>query len=302
MAYFVGIDGGGTQTHALLTDETGAHLAEADGPSGRVSALDPAANAPPLAELTIRVLQLVEADRATAMCCALSGAGRVKERATLEGAIREYRIADTIIVVPDYEAAMQDAFGDGPGILLIAGTGSSAWGRNESGEVKRCGGWGYLLGDEGSAYAIGLAGLRAALHAYDGRAGETTLMSTLLQLALVDQPEDLIGWSGAASRADVAALAPSVIRAAEDDATAAGIVEEQVRELAEHVAALHAGLGPWSGTTPIAFSGGLITPDRPLRIYLENALVEWQLDIALLERDVDAARGAAAIARAAVGG
>ncbi|MEX2281838.1 MAG: BadF/BadG/BcrA/BcrD ATPase family protein [Gemmatimonadota bacterium] len=297
MSYFIGIDGGGTATNAVLIDAAGNDIARAQGPTGRLDALDPAALAPALAALARLVLVSANAERASALCCALSGAGRAADRVILEAALRGTGVADTVIVVPDFEGAMQDAFGNGAGILLISGTGSSAWGRSESGSVARCGGWGYLLGDEGSAYAIGLAAIRAALHAHDGRAGQTELLPFVLRHAEANEPDELIRWSAAATRADIAALAPGTIELASTDAAAAGITDAAARELAEHIAALHARLGPWSATVPIAFTGGLISVGRPLRAYLESALVEWQLDIALLDREIDAALGAAMLAR-----
>jgi glucosamine kinase len=300
MSFYVGIDGGGTGTHAVLTDAAGLVLASADGPSGRVHPLDPAAGAATLAELARIVLATVNTTRARGLCCALSGAGRADDRTVLEDALRRTGIADTVLIVPDFEGAMHDAFAGGPGILLISGTGSSAWGRSESGAVARCGGWGYLLGDEGSAYAIGLAAMRAALNAHDGRAGQTELHPFVLLEAGVNEPDQLIRWAAAADRSDIAALAPGTIEFAATDAAAAGIVDAATRDLAEHIAALHARLGPWSGTVPIAFTGGLISIARPLRRYLESALAEWQLDVALLDREVDAAAGAAALARAAI--
>jgi glucosamine kinase len=285
----------------VLTDAAGTLLGEAEGPSGRINVLDPAAGAQSLAELTRRVLQQVGTTReAASLCCALSGAGRVEERATLEHALRGLGVAQTVVVVPDAEAALQDAFGTGPGLLLIAGTGSIAWGRNETGELARCGGWGYLLGDEGSGYAIGLAALRAALRSYDGRAGETALLPLLLEQLDLPQPDALVRWASEAGRSHVAALAPLVIDAATTDPTATGIVEGATRDLAQHVAGLHARLEPWQGPAPLAFTGGLIAPGRPLRAALESALHDWTLDLALLDRAVDAARGAAALARFAV--
>lgn len=301
MSTFVGIDGGGTRTLAALTDAAGAVLAEAEGPSARIDILDPAAGARELAELTRVVLRRGSAPvPATSLCCALSGAGRASERAALEHALRETGVAQTVVIVPDAEAALEDAFGAGPGLLLISGTGSIAWGRNEAGEVARCGGWGYLLGDEGSGYAIGLAAIRAGLRAHDGRLAETPLLRLVLEHARTDEPDALIRWGAAATRADVAALAPGVIETAASDPCAAGIVETATRELAEHIAALHARLGPWTATVPIAFTGGLIAPGRPLRPFLEGALSEWSLDLALLEREINAALGAAALARFAL--
>ena len=297
MTFYVGIDGGGTGTHAVLTDAAGLILASADGPSGRVNPLDPAAGAAALADLARSVLTAVNTTRARALCCALSGAGRAHDRTALEDALRKTDIAESVTIVPDFEGAMHNAFEGGPGILLISGTGSSAWGRSESGDVARCGGWGYLLGDEGSGYAIGLAAMRAALNAHDGRGGQTELLAFVLGEIAVNEPEELIRWVAAADRSDIAALAPGTIDLASTDAAAAGIVDAASRDLAEHIAALHARLGPWSSTVPIAFTGGLISVGRPLRRYLESALVEWQLDVALLDREIDAAVGAAALAR-----
>ena len=301
MSLFVGIDGGGTRTVAVLTDAAGQVLAEAEGPSGRINILDPAAGAQVLADLTRSVLEAGGASgQATSLCCALSGAGRPAARTPLEQALRAQNVAQTVLVVPDAEAALQDAFGTGAGLLLICGTGSIAWGRSEAGELARCGGWGYQLGDEGSAYVIGIAAVRAALRSHDGRAAETPLFGLVLEHAGVTDPDSLIRWGAAATRADVAALAPAVIEAAALDPTAAGIVENATRELAEHVAALHSRLAPWSGPVPIAFTGGLIAPGRPMRRLLESELAEWTLDLALLDRAVDAAFGAAALARFAI--
>jgi N-acetylglucosamine kinase-like BadF-type ATPase len=110
----------------------------------------------------------------------------------------------------------------------------------------------------------------------------------------------MVRWAAAAARSDVAALAPPVIQAAATDPTAAGIVEGATRDLAQHVAGLHARLGPWTEAVPLALAGGLLALGRPLRVQLESALTDWTLDLALLDRDVDAAQGAAALARFAV--
>jgi N-acetylglucosamine kinase-like BadF-type ATPase len=301
VSYFVGIDGGGTHTIAVLTDAAGAVLSVAEGPSGRVNVLEPAAGAETLAQLTRDVTQRAGlSSPVSSLCCALSGAGRPAERTALEDALRATTVANTVVIVPDAEAALQDAFGSGAGLLVISGTGSIAWGRSEAGELARTGGWGYLLGDEGSAYAIGLAAVRAALRSSDGRAGETPLLATVLEQTGVAAPEELVRWGAAAARSDIATLAPAVITAAATDPTAAGIIEDATRDLAEHVAALHARLGPWSAAVPLALTGGLIAPGRPLRPFLEAALVDWHLDLALLDREVDAANGAATIARFAV--
>lgn len=301
MSLFVGIDGGGTQTTAVVSRADGTVIARVDGGAGRVDVLNPTAGAHTLAELTRAALRHVGGDTlADSLCCALSGAGREPERSQLEQALREADVARTVLVVPDFEAAWQDAFGDGPGILLIAGTGSAAWGRAPDGRRARCGGWGYLIGDEGSAYSIGLAAIRAAMHAYDGRSRETQILAYVLRASNVDETEALVRWTAKATRAEVARLAPDVIALAATDTTAAGIVEQATRDLALHIASLHSRLGPWLGPTPLALTGGLIGVNRPLRPHLVNTLSEWELPLALLDREVDAALGAAALAQFAI--
>ena len=301
MSLFVGIDGGGTQTTAVVTRADGAVLARVEGGAGRVNLLEPAAGAAALADLTrSALLQAGGAPVADALCCALSGAGREPERTQLEDALRATSVANTVVVVGDFEAGLQDALGSGPGILLISGTGSAAWGRAEDGRQARCGGWGYQIGDEGSGYSIGMAAVRAAMQDYDGRAGDTQLLAYVMRVAGLDDEPGLVRWAAHASRGDIAALAPTVVLLAATDTTAAGIVEQAARELALHIAALHKRLGPWTSPTPVALTGGLIAPGRPLRPHLVISLAEWELEVGLLDREVDGARGAAALAQFAV--
>lgn len=303
MSLFIGIDGGGTHTTAVVARADGTVLARVEGGAGRVDVLNPTAGAGTLADLAREALvQVGGATVANSLCCALSGAGREPQRTQLEDALRAHHVADTVIVVGDFQAALQDAFASGPGILLIAGTGSSCWGRAEDGRTERCGGWGYLIGDEGSAYSIGIAAIRAALQSHDGRQGESALPDAILQLTSLDDPTALVQWAAAAARADIAGLAPAVIDLSMTDPAAAGIVEQAVRELELHIAALHNRLGPWSQPVPLALTGGLIAPGRPLRDQLDRALAEWDLPLVLLDREVDGAMGAAALAQFAVAG
>jgi len=300
MTHYIGIDGGGTRARAVLTDAAGAVLARAEGGAGRIDVLRPTAGAGALAALARELIRAANADDVSVLCCALAGAGRAEEISALERALREQGVAESVVVTNDALAALHNALDTAPGILLIAGTGSIAWGRNEAGSMARTGGWGELLGDEGSGYAIGLAALRAAVRAHDGRAPDTALRSTVLTRTLSSATEDLVHWSAAATKADIAALAPHVIAATDSDPEAAGIVKQAARDLAEHIAALHARLGPWSEAPLLALSGGLIAPGRPLRPFLLAELGEWDLPYQLLDREIDAAAGAAALARAAL--
>ena len=166
--------------------------------------------------------------------------------------------------------------------------------------MGRVGGWGSLLGDEGSGHAIGLEALRRVARSADGRGAETALRGRLLARLGLDAPEELIAWSASASRAEVAALAPEVGRAAEaGDAAASEILETAVRDLEGHVVALLENLGPWQSRPGVALGGGLLERGGALRGSLEWSLAERGLD--RVERAPDAARGAARKALRAVG-
>lgn len=205
---FVGVDGGGTRATALAVDHHGAALARRVGEAGRVDSGDPLAGVPALEALVRDVIaQAGGSPPAASLCCALAGVGRERVRDAVEGALVGAGLAQSVRVITDAEAALFDAFGDGPGILLIAGTGSVAWGRGRDGTIARVGGWGMRLGDEGSGYAIGLAGLRAVVHAADGRSGATALSSPILEYTATREPADLVAWTDRASKGEIAAIA-----------------------------------------------------------------------------------------------
>jgi glucosamine kinase len=201
-------------------------------------------------------------------------------------------------VVTDIEAAMQDAFGAGPGLLLVAGTGSVAYGRTGDGRSARAGGWGALLGDEGGGWTLALAGMRAVLRHHDGR-GQTTTLSTLLtDAAHCESAGDLVSFAALSTKGDVAALAPLIISAADEgDAVAAAIVADATAAHASLVAAVVRSLDPWPSPPPVAFSGGLIAPGRPLRERSLKAIMSVLQISEVVARTIDPAGGAAAIAR-----
>lgn len=302
MSLYIGIDGGGTQTTALVTDEDGNQLARLDGDAGIVNLLEPEAGAHALADLASAALAQARSDaRASSLVCALAGAGREPERTRLEEAVRAMGVAERVCVTSDFEAALHDAFGDGSGILVIAGTGSSAWARHEDGRTARVGGWGHILGDEGSGYALGVAALRNCMRQYDGRAANENWAQLVLGHTYLASPEALVRWAAAASKADIAALAPVVFEAAEQgSATARMILMTAAHELAAHVAALHERLQPWPEAPTVALTGGLIAPGRPLRDDVIREIRELDLSLPIFNRRIDAAAGAAALARAQV--
>lgn len=299
MTYYIGIDGGGTQTTAVLVDAEGKELARIDGEAGLVNVLDPEAGARSLADLASATLAAARVDaRASVLVCALAGAGREPERTRLELSLGALGVAEAVMITTDFEAALQDAFGMGSGILVISGTGSSAWGRNEDGRTARAGGWGHIVGDEGSGYSIGLAALRRCMREHDTREPDQGWIRLILAHTYVASVELLVRWAAAASKADIAALAPTVFDAAENGVPSGKeIVDGAAREIVLHVTALHERLKPWREPPTVALTGGLIAPGRPLREEVIGHLQAADRALPVLDRIIDAANGAASLAR-----
>ncbi|HEX2204565.1 MAG TPA: BadF/BadG/BcrA/BcrD ATPase family protein, partial [Longimicrobium sp.] len=164
-----------------------------------------------------------------------------------------------------------------------------------------CGGWGMIVGDEGSGWAIGRGGLAAALRAADGRGPGTALLARFLEALELDGPVAIPPWAGRAEKADVAALARLVVEAAQSgDPVASGVVERGARELGCHAAALARRLEPWRGSeVPVVFHGGVLS----IPFYAElvsGALEAWEYQFRVRPGVADAVDGALSYARALV--
>ena len=296
--YFMGVDAGATRTRAIVADEALKELGRAEGPP---AAVDP--RFPERAADTIADLVGEAADRAGVPlpCAALwvgaAGAGRETTRSGVEMVLARQGLADRVRVGTDVEAAFHEAHGEGPGIILVSGTGSVAQGRGENGRIGRVGGWGSLIGDEGSGYAIGLEGLRRVARDEDGRGPETELRAAVLTALGLADVQELVAWAASATKADVASLVPVVAESARDgDAVAGEILVQAVEELDGHVETLLDNLGPWSSRPRVALTGGLLHPGGPLRRGMEAALRRH--NVGILGRVLYPALGAVQLARA----
>ena len=299
MSVFLGIEGGGTRSTAIVLGERGTQLARVEGQAGLVSSADPVSASRNLVAVARQALDAAGVDQpADALCCALAGAGRAAAREPLAMALRGAGVARHVSIVTDAEGAMYDAFGDGPGILIISGTGSVAWGRAPDGRTARAGGWGLLIGDEGSGYYIAVEAMRAVARATDGRGPATTLQKRLIAAVGCGSPEELIPWSARGSKGTIASLAPHVVDAGNGDDVAREIIVTAAGHLARHFTALHARLAPWDNPSPLALGGGLLFPGRPLRDLVLDKIRASGVDPDVIDRPIDGACGAAALARA----
>ena len=291
--FVVGVDGGGTSTRAVILDDGGAEIARAER-DGAVATADAPGEAAAAVAAAVRIAAVQGGVTlpAQALWAGLAGAGRESTRDAVTAALSRLGLAESVEVGTDVEAALHDAFGDGPGVMLIAGTGSIAWARDASGVMHRVGGWGQHMGDEGSGYWIGMGALRCVARAEDSRGAATMLREAILEsLGLLD-PTELVTWVASASKAEIAALVPDVARAASaGDFGAIEILELAVDILTGHVTTVVEHSGPWSGKPYLAFGGGLIRQGGPLRDALSSAIAGHELS--LVDRELDPPMGAA---------
>lgn len=292
----VGIDGGGSKTLAIVADEAGETLGEFTGPASALRSGGVDESAAVIADAVRGSLAAagLSDTMPRALCVGVSGVGREPDRLRLEQAVAQLGIAEAVTVETDFSIALDDAFRDGPGVLLIAGTGSVAYGRSPTGTTARCGGWGPVCGDEGSGAWIGRRALSIVTAAADGREPETALTGALLTTLQLDETIDLIGWAAQASTSELAALAKVVVSVADGgDLRANALVALAVEELVLHVRSLARQLFvDERAAVPVALSGGLMKRGSMLRKRLEHRLKSLVPGAEVRSEAVNAARGA----------
>jgi glucosamine kinase len=248
-----GLDAGGTKTELLARNPATGEERRLSGPAANMQR----AGADGVAEvLAALILEAMGEDAGpVAAFAGVAGAGRPDDQQTLAGALKARLPANVVVgVTHDADIALEGAFGGRSGIVVIAGTGSVVVARTMSGAIERAGGWGYLLGDEGSGYAVGIAALRCLTAVFDG--DDITPFTARLrdELDLPDGPTLIKrvyreGWP-------VQRAAPIVCAAAAaGDADAGEILATEAMLLAAQVGRLCRRCGDVS--PQIAFLGGL---------------------------------------------
>jgi glucosamine kinase len=292
----IGIDGGGSKTRAVVADDRGAEIVSVEGAASAVRGGQVEVPADVIAALVKDALAAADMSHVVpkVICAGVAGVGRDAERQALWQALVSRELAEEIVVHADATVAMDDAFGDGPGVLLISGTGSVAFGRSPAGTFARCGGWGPVFGDEGSGAWIGRRALSVVAASADGREPETALAGALLTGAQVNDVTELIGWAASATPAALAALAPVVLSVADGgDLRANSLVSLAVEELALHVRTLARQLFvDERAAMPVALAGGLLGRGSLLRKRLEHRLKSAVPGAQISTEPVVPARGA----------
>ena len=259
MIHVLGIDAGGTKTVCQLADGEGTILAEARGPGANLQAVG---------ELEVeKVLHQVMEDSLAerdvlpdAICLGIAGVDRPDDAAVVRAIMRRIGYKARVLVVNDALVALESGAPGQPGIVIISGTGSISYGRNAEGMAARSGGWGYVLGDEGSGYWIGRAALRAVLREADQRGKATALTPLLLHHFAVDRPQGLIHevYHTNLKPAAIGALAQCVHQAfALGDEVAIGILRGAANELESAAVSVARRLDLTGERFPFILAGGI---------------------------------------------
>jgi N-acetylglucosamine kinase-like BadF-type ATPase len=294
--WLVGVDAGASRSTACVGDPALEVAARIAGPPGALVPGGAAQAAAAIAGTVRQALETVAARTASVLVVGAAGAGWEPEREALEEALKAFHLAARVRVTTDIAIALVAAFGEEPGILLLAGTGSVACARLPSGAEVRAGGHGWQFGDEGSGYALARAGLAAVAQAGDGRGPPTQLTTALARAAGVAGGPELLAWARRASRSAVADLARTIQEvAAQGDPVAVRLVEQAASDLAAHVFALQGHFPPDRPLT-VALAGGLLREGSPVRLATTRLLRHAVPRACLLERAVDPARGALRLA------
>lgn len=281
----IGIDGGGSKTLAWLADATFSYgaaplgVGEA-GPSnpqsiGWETALENMGRAVDTAFIAAGYPPC----KIAAACVAMAGSDRENARRRLNEWSAGRELTDRFLPVHDAAALLAAGTPDGYGVAIISGTGSLAFGHSESGKTARSGGWGYLFGDEGSGYAVAIAGLRAVASAADGRTAATLLTDRFLQELAITSPTEMVQavYARQDDRTWLSSLSQIVVSAAnEGDVVAQSILEGAADALAEQVTAVTRSLGMDAEKYPLAIGGGLLVQAASLRERLITRLQQHE--------------------------
>jgi len=308
MAYYLGIDGGGTKTRCALADETTVVSHAMSGGSNVVRLGEQEARQ----SLHTAIRQVcttakIAPSQIGAICIGAAGAARPEITAKVVSIFRELISEiplEKIEVVGDSVIALEAAFGTGPGVIAIAGTGSIVYGRDANGRTARAGGWGFAISDEGSGHWIGQRAIAAVMHAHD-QGVETALARLILQAWKMSTLDDLVQRANATPSPDFPRLLHIVLKAADgEDAVAGELLAEAGAKLAALAAIVIRRIAPEADAAapvparlPLAMTGSVFRQSPLVRQIFYNTLQKNFPGIDVRSNLVEPVEGAVARAR-----
>jgi glucosamine kinase len=302
MGLYLAIDAGGTKTRCLLADDTQTLARAVTGSIKLMRVGEPEATSRLKAMLTeVSLKAAVRLDDITQTCIGLAGTSIEAVRNWAEREITNI-VGGNLLLAGDEEIALDAAFHGGPGILIIAGTGSNVMGRAADGAMYHAGGWGPALGDEGSGFWIGQEAIRAGFWAKD-RGIETTLLAEIGETWNAKSLGEIVEMANARPGPDLAALTPIVTRCADaGDEMAIAVLERAGIELAEQVALVAVKMRESGSAEKIetAYTGSVLEHITLVRSTMIKALKTSSPTVKVREDAVDPLEGALWRAREAV--
>jgi|SRR5208282_3338284 len=312
MPYYLGIDGGGTKTLCVLADENTV-LARAVSGGSNIVRLGGQQAKEALHTVIRQVCSAakISPHQIRSVCIGAAGAGRPEIAAKIGSMVRElipapletgqvpFLTQANIEVVGDTVIALEAAFGAGPGVIAIAGTGSIAFGRDANGHTARAGGWGFAVSDEGSGHWIGRRAISAILSARD-QGLDTVLTALVLQAWKLTTIDELVQQANATPAPDFPRLFRIVQQAADEgDAIASELLADAGAKLAALAAIVVCRLAPRSkeATLSIAMTGSVFRQSSQVREVFSRRLREKFPGIDVREELAEPAEGALARAR-----
>lgn len=293
MRFVAGIDGGGTKTRVLCRERGGGDLREAQFGPFNVNSIGLEAFRRLLEEITALFRELGTCE---AVCIGAAGISNQVMVSAVSEAMDRAGIAKWKLV-GDNVIALQGALNGRPGVALIAGTGSICYGRGPSGQEARAGGWGHLIGDEGSAYALGRDALAAVARQWDGYGAETALTGLILEELELDSQRELISYVYGGDKSRIAALSKLVERAAAGgDESARDIISRNAEQMTALVGAVAKRLA--LDRAEVAMLGGMLEHDTQLRRSFLAAMARSYPACSCVLPEQDAVHGAVMLAGA----
>lgn len=298
MHYFVGFDGGGTKTKMQILDRNGTSILTSNAGSLNYNSESKKELLKTINSFTHVLNELPEGMNACKGIC-ISAAG-ISNKEAVEFIMDEFKskgLTCGIHIVGDHEAALYGAFNQPEGIVLISGTGSICFGRNQEGISYRTGGYGHLIDDEGSGYAIGRDILKVAVQSFDKRIANSILLELLLEEINGSTVEDIVHYTyqSSWSKANIAKLAPLILKAYnEGDVCAIQICKNAVNELVKLVLPTAKILNLRDGN--LALLGGILTHYEPIKVMLIHKLSVLLPTLKIVSPKYDSATGAAMVA------
>jgi len=299
VAIYLGIDGGGSKTSCLIGDETSV-LGTGTGAASNMVRVGEAQARESLASAIRQACTVagIKPSEISGVCLGLAGAARSEISEVVTRIVSEL-VSGKVKVVGDNVIALEAAFGDGPGVIVIAGTGSIAYARNREGQTARAGGWGFAISDEGSGHWIGRTAVAAALTAWDENPEQDLrLIEMLMKAWSLQTIEQLVPAANATPPPDFAALFPAVLSRAESgDRIARDVLTQAGTQLANLAGILLRRLFPHAESVPVAMSGGVFGSSALVRQVFYNGLRSEPRGVAINPTVIEPVRGALELAR-----